>query len=348
MTKSATTPEEAMRHSWRQALSNDEVHTLLAMRDVRSWFTLALNWGIIAASFAMVAVWPNVFSVILALFLIGGRMLGFAVLMHDASHRALFKNRKMNDWAGNWLAAYPIWSDWQPYRPYHLQHHGKTGTADDPDIGLVKPFPITRKSLARKMWRDLSGQTGRKFAKGAFKRTFSRAGEDEDARRGAIGVTVTNVVLLGILTVAGHPALYLLWVVAWLTTYTWVTRIRAIAEHALTPDQNEPLRNTRTTLASPLERLFIAPNRVNYHLEHHLLMTVPHYNLPRMHELLKERGILDDACIEYGYKTVLERAASKRLDANPGADDPADYDPSRLNGLISPPDGADSPRDQAL
>ncbi len=345
MTTSATTPEEALRHNWRKALSNDEVHSLLAMRDARSWFTLAVNWGIIAAAFAMVAVWPGVFTCLLAIFLLGSRMLGFAVLMHDASHRSLFKNRNVNDWVGNWLCAYPVWSDLKPYRPYHLQHHGKTGTEEDPDIGLVKPFPITRKSLARKMWRDLSGQTGRKFAKAAFKRTFARFNQDPDARRAATGVTVTNLILFGILTAAGHPALYLLWVVAWMTTYTWVTRIRAIAEHALTPDRTDPLRNTRTTIASPLARLFIAPNRVNYHLEHHLLMTVPHYNLPRMHQLLKERGILDHACIDYGYKVVLERAAAKQRDGAEVDEDEPEYDPSRLNGLISPPDPAETPRD---
>lgn len=314
MTASATTPEEASPHSWRKGLTNEEVHSLLEMHDVRSWFTVVLNWGIIFASFAMVGLWPNPFTVVLALFLIGGRMLGMAVLMHDASHRALFKNRKLNDFVGNWLGAYPVWSDLKPYRPYHLQHHGKTGTEEDPDIGLVKPFPITKKSLRRKMWRDLSGQTGLKFAKAAFRRTFGRFNQDEDARRAAIGVTVTNLVLFGILAAFGHPALYLLWVAAWLTTNTWVTRIRAIAEHALTPDATDPLGNTRTTIASPLERLFLAPNRVNYHLEHHLLMTVPHYNLPRMHRLLKERGMLDDACIDYGYLAVLRRAASLGAD----------------------------------
>ena len=75
--------------------------------------------------------------------------------------------------------------------------------------------------------------------------------------------------------------------------------------------------NTRTTLASWWERLFIAPNRVNYHLEHHLLMTVPHYHLPRMHALLRERGVLDEACIERGYWGILRRAASKGTDFEP-------------------------------
>jgi fatty acid desaturase len=55
----------------------------------------------------------------------------------------------------------------------------------------------------------------------------------------------------------------------------------------------------------------VAPNRVNFHLEHHLLMTVPHYNLPRLHRMLTERGALADACIDIGYPTVLGRAASR-------------------------------------
>ena len=336
MTTSATTSEEALPESWRKALTTEEVRSLLEMRDRRSWFTVTLNWGIIFASFAMVGLWPNPLTILLALFLIGGRMLGMAVLMHDAAHRALFKRRSVNDFVGNWLGAYPVWSDLKPYRPYHLQHHGKTGTEEDPDIGLVKPFPITKRSLRRKMWRDLSGQTGLKFAKAAYRRTFGRFWKDNDARWATIGFTVTNLALFGTLAALGQPALYLLWVVAWLTTNTWVTRIRAIAEHALTPDGTNPLRNTRTTIASPLERLFLAPNRVNYHLEHHLLMTVPHYNLPRMHELLKERGVLDDACIDHGYRTVLHRASSLGRDREEQLQDRY-RSTDNTNGFVSPP-----------
>ena len=127
------------------------------------------------------------------------RQLGMAILMHDAAHRALFSNRKLNDWAGNWLCAYPIWSDTIPYRRYHLQHHAKTGGPEDPDLGLVTPFPITRSSLRRKVWRDLSGKTGIKFAKGAWKRTFGLYGQNPVATNAARGVAVTNAVLIAVL-----------------------------------------------------------------------------------------------------------------------------------------------------
>src|SRR5438046_1201349 len=109
---------------------------------------------------------------------------------------------------------------------------------------------------------------------------------------------------------AAHPALYLLWVGAWLTTYSLAMRLRSIAEHGMVPDPADPLRNTRTTLARWWERLLLAPNRVNYHLEHHLVMTVPHYNLPRMHRLLRARGVLEDACVTRGYLDVLRLASA--------------------------------------
>jgi fatty acid desaturase len=303
--------------SWREQLTREDIAELLRFEDWRSWWSIAFNWLMVFAAMALVAGWPHgptVFApTLLALFVIGARQLGFAVLMHEASHRSLFADRAVNDWAGQWLCAYPIWSDCAVYRPYHLQHHAHTGTQRDPDLGLVMPFPITRTSLRRKIWRDLSGQTGVKFARAGFKRSLARW-SDPDGRRAAIGFVATNALLLGGLAALGHAELYLLWAGAWLTTNTLVTRIRSIAEHALTPNADDPLNNTRTTLARWWERLLIAPNRVNYHLEHHLLMTVPHYKLPRMHELLRERGLLARACVERGgYATVLRRAARRAV-----------------------------------
>ena len=333
MTASATRPDEHLNHPWRQAVTREEIRALLEMQDLRTWGSIGINWGIIAASLAAVAAWPHLLTILAAVFLIGARQLGLAVLMHEASHRSLLSDRRLNDLVGNWLCAYPIWSDLFPYRPYHIQHHARTGSPEDPDIGLVRPFPITRKSLARKAWRDLSGQTGWKFARAAWRRSFGAYSEDAGARKATRGFVITNAILLGLLAVLGHPALYLVWVVAWFTTYTLVTRIRSIAEHALTPRAEDPLGNTRTTIARWWERLLVAPNRVNYHLEHHLLMTVPHYRLPRMHQLLRERGILDDACVATGYLGILRNACSRTTEGDAPGDDSAPEELSRVNGL---------------
>src|SRR3712207_6904127 len=43
------------------------------------------------------------------------------------------------------------------YRRYHLAHHAHTQQAEDPDLVLSAPFPITRASYRRKFWRDITG-----------------------------------------------------------------------------------------------------------------------------------------------------------------------------------------------
>ncbi|NNL64977.1 MAG: fatty acid desaturase family protein [Myxococcales bacterium] len=310
--------ETLKRWAWRDSFSKEELASLREMQDWRSWLSVLGNWAIVFAAMALVARWPNPLTVLLALFLIGARQLGMAVLMHEASHFSLFSSKKVNDAVGTWLCAYPVWSDLHSYRNYHMGHHARTWTRDDPDLALAQPFPVTAESLRRKIWRDLSGQTGWKRAKYTLKRDLGlRRGtvpRSEESARAFHGMLVSNALLLALLTLLGHPALYLLWVAAWFTTNMLVTRIRAIAEHSMITDPSDPFQNTRTTVASWLERLFLAPNGVNYHLEHHLLMTVPHYRLREMHELLRARGLLDGANVVTGYREVLRRAASKGRD----------------------------------
>jgi len=301
---------------WLDALTREEIQQLRQMNDRYSWASLLIDWGMVVASFALVARYPNPLTSLVALAVIGTRQLGLSVLMHEAAHRTLFKNRTLNDFAGNWLCGYPVWSDIGPYRRYHLQHHAKNWTAEDPDLNLAMPFPVTRASMRRKVWRDLSGQTAWKRVKYVLRRDLGGGFNIQQfgsngSWRNLRGVALTNLVLFAILALAGHPALYLLWVGAWFTTHHLVVRLRSISEHAMIPDPNDPLRNTRTTLTRWWERLLIAPNYVNYHLEHHLVMTVPHYNLPRMHQMLRARGVLDGACVVTGYLGVLKLAASK-------------------------------------
>lgn len=300
---------------WLKAISVAERKELCQLRDWRSWLTLTVTWALVFAAMALVAWAPNPLTVVVALVLIGTRQLGLAVIMHEAAHRTLFRSRRLNDWAGSWLGAYPIWASIETYRPYHLKHHAKNWTAEDPDLGLATPFPITMASFRRKILRDLTGRTGLKFARFSLKRDvgFFAAGgpKRRDGGRALRGMLITNAVLLCLLALAGHPFLYLLWPAAWLTTYTLVSRFRSIAEHSMSPDPTDELLNSRTTLTRWWERLLLAPNRVNFHLEHHLLMTVPHYNLPRMHRLLRERGVLDHALVAKGYFGTLRQAASR-------------------------------------
>ncbi|WP_296227788.1 fatty acid desaturase [Ralstonia sp. UBA689] len=83
----------------------------------------------------------------------------------------------------------------------------------------------------------------------------------------------------------------------------------------------DPRQNTGTTLAGPLGRLLIGPNRVNFHVEHHLAASVPSYRLPALHRLLARRGYYAQAlCIASSCLAVIRRctAAHAAEAATPG------------------------------
>jgi len=112
--------------NWQETLSTAERRELLTLKDGRAWLSIALDWALIGAAFALVALAPNPLTVVVAIAVIGSRQLGLAILMHEAAHRILLSDRRWNDWVGNWVCAYPVYLDLHPYRKYHLRHHART------------------------------------------------------------------------------------------------------------------------------------------------------------------------------------------------------------------------------
>ena len=224
---------------------------------------------------------------------------------------------RLNLFLSQWFCAYPVFAETKAYRRYHLQHHARTQQDDDPDLILSAPFPITRPSYRRKFWRDISGQTGYAQRKAQLLNALGDASWPL-AQRAAhfwqkLGPQILfNLVFLAGLAAAGiwwaYPLLWLLPLMTWMMV---ITRIRNIAEHAVVPDSNDPLRNTRTTHAGFFERLFIAPYYVNYHLEHHLLFYVPCYNLPRVHKILSRSPHAARMEVQPNYAAVLRLATAK-------------------------------------
>lgn len=310
-------------------LSKEEIKGLLKKNNLRAAFEVFDTWFWIAFAFALAGLFPNVLTIIIALFILGGKQLACAIIMHDASHHALFETRKQNEFFGSWFGAYPIFHDLIRYRPYHLKHHVTTGTAADPDLPLTKGYPATKGSISRKFSRDLSGLTGLKanagltamhlgflqYHLGGMIIKIDQTGRTlvdivKTAFKNLWGAVMANLILLGILWACGAPWLYLLWIGAYFTTYNFCLRVRSISEHSIVANSEDNRANSRTTYANFIERMLFAPHYVNYHAEHHLLMTVPPYNLPKMHRIIKERGYFETGLLEPNYLRVVKLAAS--------------------------------------
>lgn len=281
-----------------------EIQPLARRSDVAGALLLLHCWGLIAGALVLFALYPSVITFMLAVTIIGSRQLGLAILMHEAAHNALFKSAALNEFAGEWLCGRPILAELAAYRHYHLTHHRFTQSDKDPDLSLSAKFPTSRASLLRKFGRDLSGMTGIKLLVAQILMSVRLAGDGD-----AIAAAKTEAaqafksteflkslpVFLGIgclMSLAGEWWWGLaFWLLPYLTWFQFVLRIRNIAEHGATETSDDPFRNVRTTLAGPLARTFIAPYWVNYHLEHHMIMHVPCWRLPRLHQLLLDKGL---------------------------------------------------------
>lgn len=312
-----------------------EIRMLNERSDVRGLFAVAFTWGVVVATGAGLVwastqrAWIAVPAFAVGLAILAGRHLALAILHHEAAHRSLCRTPWLNEAVGDWLCARPSWNDLRKYRAHHLVHHRKTNQPGDPDISLVEPFPTTRGSLVRKLARDLVGLTGLKVLVG---RVMMDAGilqwtVANDAARlpqegrtawdkartfaaNAWGVLLTNAALFAACWASGHAWLYGVWALAYVTPFPLFLRIRSIAEHACTPRTTDMFQNTRTTRAGVIARATVAPVRVNFHVEHHVLPGVAFYRLPRMHRMLRERGVVP---APPGYLEVLRVASSRVL-----------------------------------
>ena len=143
----------------KTVFSAEEWRRLTSRSSLRGLWLVAHAWGTIAAAIALVALWPNPLTWLIAVMVVGHAAIGLAILMHEAAHGGLHGNKAVNEWIGQWLCAVPVGADLASYRSYHLQHHKFTQQPEDPDLSLSAPFPITKESYLRKAIRDLTGQT---------------------------------------------------------------------------------------------------------------------------------------------------------------------------------------------
>ncbi len=324
---------QTARRKLTELLGKDTVVSLHQRSDLQGWRAILSVWVIIIAAMAAIvwaqqqALWIAIPTIIVAIAVIGGRQLGMAILMHEASHRSLFNNVWLNDHLTNWLCGHPVFLEIHKYRKHHFIHHAKTGTDDDIDYSLIRGLPTTRASLVRKFSRDIFGLTGLKalfgmvlMNAGVLKWTVASDVEKlpRDGRttwdyvrtffQQAWPTLATNFFLFALVASLGHPELYLAWILAYLMPYYLFIRIRALAEHAMTEQCSDMLKNTRSTQAGFLARAFVAPFHVNYHIEHHALAAVPYWQLPRLHKLLREKGAVPTPP---SYWSVMKQVSSK-------------------------------------
>jgi fatty acid desaturase len=90
-------------------------------------------------------------------------------------------------------------------------------------------------------------------------------------------------------TKEGLQNIFFWWIVPVIIGYCPINYVRN-AEHAdCEINESNMLKNTRTVDSNPLVRQLLW--NTNYHVEHHIYPMVPFFNLPKLHELMKEHAV---------------------------------------------------------
>jgi fatty acid desaturase len=244
---------------------------------------------------------------VLAFLLIGPQLARYASLSHEAAHRLLFSNKRLNDAVGRWVVGYPAFISTELYRRGHMAHHKDEFGPNEPDMNLYDGYPITANSFLRKLRRDLFFESGWKNLK-----SLVHGLRLDGSRVHAVRILAAQAVLLSVFTLAGWPQLYLLlWFVPWMTTWRVINRLRSIAEHGGMQRSADRRRTTHTVRQSRLAGFLLVPYNIGFHLAHHVDMGVPWRNLPKLHAELVAAGYVTEALEHPTYRELWRRLRSR-------------------------------------
>jgi fatty acid desaturase len=230
------------------------------------------------------------------------------------------------------VLAWPHLVTARQYRKNHFAHHKYLNTAQDPDLKRragdpVWVFPQTVPNLARTLFRDATGLN----APAMLKLAASVASADSVPTGFLVSRYGFYASALGIIAYAGGlKGFALYWVIPMFTWLVMIMRIRSIAEHHAIDEPGSAYPRTRTTEPTWLERIFLAPKNVNYHIEHHFFPSVPFYRLPELHTILMSKpGYRESAHVTSTYWGVLEESVGR----TPSNRDNARAESSSLEGI---------------
>jgi fatty acid desaturase len=273
------------------------VRELSAIDPLRSTVAIAAEWAGIIMAVVLYQRLVHPAFLPLVIMWIGARQHALAILMHEGAHYLLFKNRRLNAVVSELFLAWPLFITTQTYRGGHFAHHRHVNTERDPDwirkqrSASEWEFPTSWGALARLLAKDVVGLHTHQLIS-----DFDDMWDQKVTKKEGVDYYIVARILYYVLILSAvtyfrvWPAFLLLWVVPILTWLKMIMRIRSIAEH-FAIENDHVYTQSRTTLPSLLERVFVAPRHINFHLEHHLYPSVPFFRLPRLHALLMKDAV---------------------------------------------------------
>ncbi len=233
---------------------------------------------------------------LVAIVLIGSRMQALSSMAHDGSHYMLFRNKKLNDWIVDLFIFWPIFHTLHIYRKDHYNHHQFLNSSNDPDYSKLSnykeyQFPKSKTRLLLLLLLDLIGfnflyySALKLFKPKGSHQQFNIQPNSQTTFYNLYRVLYYLALLIPAVLFGYWKLLLFYWLVPAFTWYSFISRIRTISEHFCI--SSSALFGTRTLLLNRIEKFFVIPYGLNYHVEHHLYPSVPFYRLHKLHHYLK-------------------------------------------------------------
>lgn len=266
----------------------DNYHGFLAIIQDTFWIYVAIA----------IAIFSNFWLYPLSIMIIGARQRALASLLHEAAHGTLFRSLPLNITIGRVLCGWTILQSFDAYRTSHvLNHHPKLGElTDDPDFKYMTDTGVyhtqTRvRFLLRFILLPLCGRSTVQYVNFLLRdRLFgplTRRGERLEA-------TCVIAFHIGLIIVCWQSMflkdLLLFWYLPFLVIFPMIGWFSELAEHypLMHPAKGKKMYSSRNRYAGFIERLFIGMHGDNFHLTHHILPGIPHWNLKKATMILSE------------------------------------------------------------
>lgn len=219
-------------------------------------------------------------------------LMGLSIALHEASHRLLFRKRLLNELVG-FLCGLPVLIALSAFRVNHRLHHARRGSGAAPteetlDFALFRNLPIYCLGILIKSFGFVTALPLIALVEAPRRVRWRMFGEY---------ALIIGAVTLAVRT-APPQALWHIWGLPLVIT-ALLSQVRAVAEHGLT-EKGNVFTASRTVRSGPVLEFLMC--NINYHLEHHLFPTIPWYNLPRAHLVLKEEYRRTGASVFRSYR----------------------------------------------
>ncbi|PHN48912.1 fatty acid desaturase family protein [Pseudomonas amygdali] len=281
------------RRSERATLARDNLSLTSDLKQLSNWrqaLQIGVQWAVIVAAITLAEISDSTLVCLIAVVVIATRQHALLVLMHDAAHLLISRDKRRNDLISNVFLTFPLTLSTSRYRAHHIAHHKHLNTPTDPDYADAFAPPSSG-LFWQALLRDISGlstlqslRTMDSFSVIGLFTSPSPATRTE--RYQALAFYACAVLLIS--AFSAWPGVLLYWLAPLVFFLPPILRIRSLSEHAGLSTQSVK-RDARSVSPGWLERGLFAPCNINRHWEHHLFQEVPSYHLGTLSRRLAQR-----------------------------------------------------------